>query len=243
MNFKRPEVAAGAGGEAPTQTPTVRLVCSGDIVILYERHDSLNSTTIEKGGITRNRFGGFKHDDIIGKPYGYKARSFDRDCFCYILEPTPELWSNAAKTRTQIVNEMDQSVVTFMLNVKPGNIVVESGTGSACMSLSLARAIYHPTNPGHVFTYEFNPFRATEAQKEMNMMGLEKVITVQCHDVCARYDGEGGGGFPGVKENQADAVFLGKSKSKSKSYSEIEGSVYFSILVYWWCLFSCGVVH
>ena len=49
-----------------------------------------------------------------------------------------------------------------MLNVKPGDHVVESGTGSGCMTLSLIRAISHPNKSlaGHVNTYEYNQYRS-----------------------------------------------------------------------------------
>ncbi len=50
-----------------------------------------------------------------------------------------------------------------MLNVHVGDRVVESGTGSGCMTLALARAV-HPT--GHIFTYEFNNVRAKTATEE-----------------------------------------------------------------------------
>jgi len=171
---------------------------------------------MQKNAKLQNRFGNFKHNDIIGKPFGHKAKSYDANCFIYILEPTPELWSNAFKTRTQIVNEIDQSLVTFMLNVKPGDIVVESGTGSGCMTMSLARAVSHPdhSKAGHVYTFEYNKFRADEAAKEMQMMGVNHLVTVTCQDVCAAKSltcAEGGGapgGFPGVAVNSVDALFL-----------------------------------
>lgn len=58
---------------------------------------------------------------------------------------------------------MDCAVVTLMLDVSPGCTVVESGTGSGSMTISLARAVY-PN--GHVFTYEYNPVRARIAADE-----------------------------------------------------------------------------
>ena len=36
----------------------------GDLVILYERFDSLQHTYIVTGGTTQNRFGVFNHNDI-----------------------------------------------------------------------------------------------------------------------------------------------------------------------------------
>eukprot|EP00605_Chrysophyceae_sp_TOSAG23-4_P000216 GSChrysophyteH1.ASY1.ANO1.253.1 assembled CDS len=203
MNFTRPN---------PEQNP--RCIKDGDLVILYERYDSLQHTWIQKGGETQNRFGVFRHDDIIGKPFGYKATAANTNCWQYVLEPTPELWSHAFKTRTQIVNEMDQSIVTTMLNIKPGDVVVESGTGSGCMTLSLMRAVYHPDKEsrGHVNTFEYNSFRAEEAKKEFEGMNVDGVVTVRCQDVCipgpaSSPDGEVPG-FPGVAPGTVDAVFL-----------------------------------
>ena len=103
---------------------------------------------------------------------------------------------------------MDASYITFMLNVRPGSIVIESGTGSGNMTLALARAVNHSTKPGHVYSYEYNPVRAEAAEKEFRKMGIEKCVTVQCKDVCAKFDTESEGGFPGVEEGSVDAVFL-----------------------------------
>lgn len=61
------------------------------------------------------------------------------------------------------MNELDSAFVTSMLDVFPGCCVVESGTGSGCMTLSLARAV-HPS--GLVYTFEFNAVRAQKAKEE-----------------------------------------------------------------------------
>ncbi len=66
-------------------------------------------------------------------------------------------------TRTQIVDELDASVVTFYLDLYPGCVAVESGTGSGNMTLSLARAVW-PS--GKVHSFEYNKFRADEATAE-----------------------------------------------------------------------------
>ncbi len=61
------------------------------------------------------------------------------------------------------MNELDSCVITLNLDVFPGCVVVESGTGSGCMTLSLARAVY-PN--GHVYSYEYNSVRAETARDE-----------------------------------------------------------------------------
>jgi tRNA (adenine57-N1/adenine58-N1)-methyltransferase len=69
------------------------------------------------------------------------------------------------QTRTQIVDEVDSSVITLNLDVHPGFTVVETGTGSGCMTMSLARAV-HPS--GHVYTFEYNGVRAQKAREEFD---------------------------------------------------------------------------
>lgn len=67
------------------------------------------------------------------------------------------------QTRTQIVNELDSAMVICNMDLFSGCTVVESGTGSGCMTLALARTV---APHGHVFTYEYNPVRAETAKEE-----------------------------------------------------------------------------
>lgn len=67
------------------------------------------------------------------------------------------------QTRTQVVNEIDSSIIVAGLDLYPGCKVIESGTGSGCMTLCLARAVY-PN--GNVFTFEYNSTRADIATTE-----------------------------------------------------------------------------
>jgi len=90
------------------------------------------------------------------------------------------------------------------LDIYSGCTVVESGTGSGCFSNSLARAVYPH---GHVHTFEYNSSRAKQAEEEFQRLGLSDIVSVQCRDVCAKYDHEGGG-FAGVPFGSVDAVFL-----------------------------------
>ena len=75
-------------------------------------------------------YSAFHHNDFIGKHFGCKVYSRDSQRWVYALKPTPELWSLALHTRTQIVDEVDCSVISFYLDIFPGCSVVESGTGT-----------------------------------------------------------------------------------------------------------------
>jgi tRNA (adenine57-N1/adenine58-N1)-methyltransferase len=72
-----------------------KLMKHTDLVIVYERHDSLDHFYLSDNAIFNNKFGTFHHNDMIGKPFGTKIQSRSTPGWIYVLEPTPELWSNA----------------------------------------------------------------------------------------------------------------------------------------------------
>lgn len=80
-------------------TPAVRLMKVGDLVITYERHDTMDHIYLSENGIYSNKFGAFHHNDFIGKPFGSKIVCRSTSRWVYALEPSPELWSAALHVR------------------------------------------------------------------------------------------------------------------------------------------------
>ncbi|KDO32080.1 hypothetical protein SPRG_03299 [Saprolegnia parasitica CBS 223.65] len=152
----------------------------GDLVILFETHNSVTYAFMEKDGCYQNRHGAFHHNDMIGQRFGTKVYSRMSKGYIFILAPTPEL------------------AILFNTHCAPGKIVVESGTGSGALTTSFARAI-QPS--GHVYTFEFNATRAQVAKEEFAANGLDKVATVECRDACEQ-------GFPEHLNDKVDVVFL-----------------------------------
>ncbi len=147
-----------------------------------------------------NRFGTFHHRDIIGKQFGSKISS--KNGYIYVLKPTPTLITASLPHRTQILYTADISQILLRLDIKPGSVVVETGTGSGSLSSSFAWAVQ---DKGHLFTYEYNEDRYVKVKVEFANLGF-KNITVIHRDTCL--DGflpKTGERFvlPGV-----DAVFL-----------------------------------
>ena len=56
----------------------------------------------------------------------------------------------------------DISMITSRLGLKQGMTVVESGTGTCSLSVSMTKILF-PT--GHLFTYEFNQMRYQKAKR------------------------------------------------------------------------------
>lgn len=91
-----------------------------------------------------------------------------------MLAPTPELWTRVLNHRTQILYLADISMICTFLELKPGCIVLESGTGSGSLTHALTRSVA-PT--GHVYTFEFHQDRFAAASIEFNKHGFLSVST------------------------------------------------------------------
>ncbi|XP_007886471.1 tRNA (adenine(58)-N(1))-methyltransferase catalytic subunit TRMT61A [Callorhinchus milii] len=172
------------------------VILDGDIAIVFLGHDSMFAIKVKSGGATQTKYGAIKHSaDLIGKKYGSKV-TCSKGGWVYILYPTPELWTVTLPHRTQILYSTDISMIVMMLELKPGSIVCESGTGSGSLSHAIIRTIA-PT--GHLYTVEFHKQRAEKAEEEFRDHKVDHLVTVKNQDVCKE-------GF-GVS-NLADAVFL-----------------------------------
>eukprot|EP00200_Dunaliella_tertiolecta_P010339 CAMPEP_0202383732 /NCGR_PEP_ID=MMETSP1127-20130417/50919_1 /ASSEMBLY_ACC=CAM_ASM_000462 /TAXON_ID=3047 /ORGANISM="Dunaliella tertiolecta, Strain CCMP1320" /LENGTH=368 /DNA_ID=CAMNT_0048983307 /DNA_START=41 /DNA_END=1144 /DNA_ORIENTATION=- len=128
-----------------------------------------------------NRYGSFPQKDWIGLPFGSKVRATGGSRgWVYLLAPTPDLWSLVLRHRTQILYIADISMVCMYLELCPGAVVLESGTGSGSLTHSLARAV---APSGHVYSFEHHLERANEAAAEVRSNGLASCVTIRHRDV------------------------------------------------------------
>ncbi|XP_033844374.1 tRNA (adenine(58)-N(1))-methyltransferase catalytic subunit TRMT61A [Periophthalmus magnuspinnatus] len=170
-------------------------IAEGDVAIIYLSHDSMMPVKVQRGAQTQTRYGVIRHSqDLIGHKYGSKVSCSKG--WVHVLHPTPELWTVSLPHRTQILYTTDISMITMMLELKPGSIVCESGTGSGSLSHAIIRSIA-PT--GHLHTVEFHQQRALKVQEEFMEHRVGNMVTVRNQDVC-----KDGFGVSGV----ADAAFL-----------------------------------
>lgn len=184
--------------------PPTSMIEAGSLIVIFESFDTLNFVYATPGEHFRNRNGWFPHDDFIGKPFGSIVRSRDNQGygFVYLLKPTPELWARSLTHRTQIVHELDASMICHFLELRPNMIVCESGTGSGALSHAILRSI---APHGTLHTYEFNESRAIKAKEEFAKNGVSHLVEVVHGDVCGK--DEKGGGF-GLSPQTAHAVML-----------------------------------
>lgn len=97
----------------------------------------------------------------------------------YLLRPTPELLTNCLEHRTQIIYTPDIALMCMWLDLRPGCVVLETGTGSGSVSYSIISAIA-PT--GHLYTYDFHEVRSQEARRDFDLNGVGRFVTTSVAD-------------------------------------------------------------
>ena len=178
--------------------------------------EELSSSIVQMGGTFPG--GVVKHSHVLGRPYGTTLPNSTGKSI-HALRLTPELWTLSLPHRTQILFAADISMVVARLALRPGCVVVESGTGSGSLTHALARAV---APGGFVHTFEFNASRVEQARNEFAAHGLATVVKVAHRDVVAngfladvRSGGKEGdcgkvgiGSEAGVSRGGAHALFL-----------------------------------
>lgn len=181
----------------------------GDVVFVYLSESDCREIKLQHGSSFDCKFGHFPHSSsFIGKPFGTKILALNGRGFVYCLRFSSNLYSSSAILhRTQIVFPTDISLVTQLLELRPGSIVIESGTGSGSMSSAIASAIA-PT--GKLHTYEFHQERARMATSDFEMHGFSHIITVRHRDAIHQGfrddDSDDDPSMPSL--GSVDAVFL-----------------------------------
>lgn len=160
-------------------------IASGDLCVIYISEHLRQIFRVEPGTQCQTKFGSFQADDLIGHPWGVK---FDcRKGWIIPLRLTPELWTQLLPHRTQILYQADISMILIQLDIKPGSIVVESGTGSGSLSHFILRAC---RPHGTLYTFDIDQKRVDDAAKEFKEHGFGDQVKVTHRDICSDGFGE-----------------------------------------------------
>eukprot|EP00210_Caulerpa_lentillifera_P009185 g8757.t1 len=180
-----------------------RRIQAEDLVIAYVSPQAMRGVYVKADPehIVQFISGTYHTQDWIGMKFGctvYPRKHRPGIAPLFLLAPTPELWTRVLHHRTQILYIADISLICSFLELCPGRIVLESGTGSGSLTHALARAVA-PT--GHVHTFEFHEQRCQKATEEFQKHGLSEVITLAHRDIQSL-------GFPEMFKTKVHGVFL-----------------------------------
>jgi tRNA (adenine57-N1/adenine58-N1)-methyltransferase len=115
------------------------------------------------GAQFHHHHGVLPHDDIIGTEEGTTVRSsLGRPLV--LLRPRLADYALKMPRGAAVVYPKDTGAILMWADIKPGNVVVEAGTGSGALTMALARAV---GESGRVVSYEMRKDHAALARKRI----------------------------------------------------------------------------
>lgn len=127
-----------------------RALEAGERVLLIDKRDRRYLVTLGTGKQFHSHLGIVEHDDIIGTAEGTHVRSTGGSKML-VLRPTLGDFTLKMKRGAQVIYPKDVGLILVHADIFDGATVLEAGTGSGSLTLSLARAV---GPEGRVISYE-----------------------------------------------------------------------------------------
>ncbi len=163
------------------------------MVLLFSQDRKQFVTRLQPGLELQTHRGVLRHDDLIGLPWGSQVLSHTGYPFL-LLEPSTDDLVRHIRRSTQIIYPKDASYILLKMAIRPGRRVIEAGTGSGGLTLTLAQAVM-PT--GRVYSYEVRPEMQQLAIRNLSRLGLDAYVEFKLRDIAEGFD-----------ERDVDALFL-----------------------------------
>ncbi len=192
---------------------------AGDVVLLVSPDRKHYLIRLAPGEQWFSHRGSIHHDELIGRPLGRTIYT-QHGAAILALEPSTHDLIHELPRTTQIIYSKDAAQIVLRLSLYPGRTLIEAGTGSAGLTLVLARAVM-PT--GRVYSYETRAESFEMARSNLDELGLLPYVTLYNEDIM--------GGF---HETDVDAVFLDLREPwyfLNHAWNALKGSGFFGALV------------
>ncbi len=168
-------------------------IADGDYVLLSLKQRKTYMIKVEAGKEFHTHKGFIKLDDLIGKEYGTTTTSSLGFKFV-ALKPLIRDYIMKSARQTQINYPKDIALIVMFSGIGPGSCVVEAGTGTGALTMSLA---FYVKPKGRVYSYEIREEFTKTAEKNLKRAGLQDFVELRNKDVTR-----------GIDENNVDAVIL-----------------------------------
>ena len=191
----------------------------GDVVLLVSPDGKRYLIRLKPSEEWHCHKGCIRHDELIGKPLGRTLHT-QYGLAILALEPSTHDLIHGLPRASQIIYSKDAAQIVMRLSLYPGRTVVEAGTGSAGLTMMLARSVM-PS--GRVYSYETRPESFTMARNNLDDLGLLPYVTLYNEDIT--------GGF---HETEVDAIFLDLREPwlfLNHAWAALKGSGFFGSLL------------
>jgi tRNA (adenine57-N1/adenine58-N1)-methyltransferase len=166
---------------------------AGDIAQLISAQNKRFIFRLVAGGKFETHRGYINHDDLIGLPWGSRVSSHMGSPFI-LLQPSLADILIETRRNTQIMYPKDIGFILLAMDITPGKVVLEAGTGSGSFTTALASAV----GPwGRVISYESRSEFQYLAHKNLDRLGMAERVDFKLRDISEGFD-----------ETNVDAVFL-----------------------------------
>jgi len=169
-------------------------LAAGDPVLLIDRKRRSYLIWLKEGGAYDLRGGRVSHDALIGQPEGISIET-SRGERLLAVRPTLADYVLSMPRGAQVVYPKDLALILLLADIYPGATVVEAGTGSGSLTMTLVRA----AGPaGRVFSYEVREeFQRTAMRNIVRYLGETPTLTLRLHDITT-----------GIPDGPADRLVL-----------------------------------
>jgi tRNA (adenine57-N1/adenine58-N1)-methyltransferase catalytic subunit len=152
----------------------------GEPVLLIDRRRRRYMITLRGGGTSDLRGGKVSHDDLVGRDEGGTIRSTRGERFL-VVRPTMAEFILEMPRGAQVVYPKDLGAIVIGADLFPGARVLEAGTGSGALTMTLVRAV----GPGgRVVSYEIREEFARTAERNLQrFLGPTESLVLKRHDI------------------------------------------------------------
>lgn len=130
-------------------------------------------------GVLHTNKGYIRHSEIIGKMPGTKLYT-NLNKPAYVFRPALKDFINAVKRHTTVSYPKEIAWIIYYTGVSNGSVVLEAGTGSGLLTMSLA---YFVKPEGRVVSYEQRAEFSEIAAENVSRVGLDKYVEFRSGDV------------------------------------------------------------
>ena len=155
----------------------------GNHILLYQDSRRQWITTASKQRFHTHK-GYVDLDKLLGMRYGEVVKT-SKGLTLSVFKPRIMDMVLSFDRPTQILYPKDIAYAIYQLGLRPRDTVLEVGTGSGAMTVSIAQAVWPD---GHVHTYEMRPEFAEAAKINIAKTGLGDVITQHLKDPSEDFD-------------------------------------------------------
>lgn len=180
-----PSCAGCASTSNPTASKPKELMRSGPLqegepVLLIDRKDRRYLLVLRAGAVADLRGGKLLHDDLIGTSEGRPVRTTRGETFLMVRATLAEFVLEMPRG-AQIIYPKDLSAILLGADIYPGAAVLEAGTGSGALTMTLLRAV---GPQGRVFSYEVREaFGRLAAQNISRYLGSSDQLVMRAQDI------------------------------------------------------------